>query len=242
MKIVLLEDEMIVVRDLTSRLKTMGYNRVDAFDNGAEFLAHLQIHGADLCLVDININGEINGIETIQKLANNSDIAPIPIIYLTAQADKESFDQAKETKPSAYLLKPYNAFELQSAIELAIEHFESKSFEKELDKGIQIIDDKVFIKHKNRYDRISVKDILYLEAFGNYTEIHTRQNMYVVVSQLGKIEQTFNESYLFRCHRSFMVNLQALDGFDDAYVFFGEKAIPISKAQRAEMLSRLRIL
>lgn len=242
MKIVLLEDEMIVVRDLKSRLKTMGYDCVEAFDNGPDFLDHVQSQGADLCLVDININGEINGIETVKKLTNNSDINSIPIIYLTAQADKDSFDQAKETKPSAYLLKPYNAFELQSAIELAIEHFESKSSERVLEKGIQIIDDKVFIKHKNRYDRISVKDILYLEAFGNYTEIHTRQNMYVIVSQLGKIAQTFNEPYLFRCHRSFMVNLHAVESFDDSYLFFGEKAIPISKAQRSEFMSRLRII
>lgn len=239
MKIVLLEDEMIVVRDLKARLRSMGYEQIEAFDNGADFLNHIAHNGADLCLIDININGPLNGIETIKRLP---DEARIPIIYLTAQGDHETFEQAKETKPSAYLLKPYNAFELQTSIELAIEHFEEQPKENNEGKSLQVIDDKVFIKHKNRYDRISVSDIQYLEAFGNYTEIHTTEKTYVAVTQLGKIEQALREPFMFRCHRSFIVNLQAVQSFDEAYVFFGEKAIPISKAQRAELMSRLRIL
>lgn len=243
MKIVLLEDEMIVVGDLKSRLRTMGYESVEAFDNGKEFLAHIAKQGADLCLIDVNINGEINGIETVKRLGDKS---PIPIIYLTAQGDKETFNQAKETKPSAYLLKPYNGFELQTTIELAIEQFEdidgSASEEAPSEKGLQVIDDKVFVKHNNRYDRVNVSDILYLEAFGNYTEIHTSKRHYVVVNQLGKIASTLKDSFLFRCHRSFIVNLRSVEGFDETYLYLGEKAIPVSKTQRSELLSRLRII
>jgi len=240
MKIVLLEDEMIVVRDLKSRLRAMGYETVEAFDNGKNFLAHIASHGADLCLIDVNINGPINGIETVKRLPADS---PTPLIYLTAQGDKETFIQAKETKPSAYLLKPYNGFELQTAIELAIEQFEGKDAAKEeQDKGLQVINDKIFVKHNNRYDRVNVSDILYLEAFGNYTEIHTTQKQYVVVNQLGKIESSLKDGFLFRCHRSFMVNLRAVEGFDETYVFVGKKNIPISKTLRSELLSRLRIL
>lgn len=239
MRILLLEDEIIVVRDLKARLKTMGYDDVHAFDDGKDLLAYVKENGADLCLVDININGDLNGIQTVARLPEKQRM---PIIYLTSQGDKQTFEQAKETKPSAYLLKPYNAFELQTAIELAIDHFEGEPETNEEDKGLHIIDDKVFIRHSNRYDRIKVSDILYLEAFGNYTEIHTKVTKYTIVNQLGKIERTLSEKFMFRCHRSFIVNLDAVDGFDDSYVFIHNKSIPIAKGQRAEFLSRLRIL
>ena len=56
MKIAILEDEMIVVRDLKSRLRQMGYEDVIAFDTGKDFLGHIERKGVDLCLVDVNIN------------------------------------------------------------------------------------------------------------------------------------------------------------------------------------------
>ncbi len=230
---------MIVVRDLKARLKSMGYEDLVSFDNGADFLSFLTEKGADLCLVDINIKGAMNGIETVQKIP---DSKRIPIIYITAQADKETFDLAKTTKPSAYLIKPYNAFELQACIELAIDLFEEQSHEEPEQKGLQVIDDKVFIKHNNRYDRVKLSEICYLEAFGNYTEIHTESKRYTVVTQLGKLEQSLNEAYMFRCHRSFIINLNTVIGFDESAVYILEKCIPIAKNQKQEFLSRIRVL
>jgi DNA-binding LytR/AlgR family response regulator len=239
MKIVLLEDEIIVASDIKSRLGSMGYKDVEIHDNGIDFLTHIDEHGADLCIVDININGDINGIETVTRMQSKIQI---PIIYLTAQGDKATFEQAKSTKPSAYLLKPYNQFELQTTIELAIEQFEEQLEEKEEDRTLSIVEDKVFIKHNGRYDRINVNDILYLEAFGNYTEINTSDKKYTIVSQLGKLEVSLADSYMFRCHRSYILNLNKVDGFDDSCAFIEKKLIPISKGQRSEFMSRLRIL
>lgn len=245
MKIVLLEDEIIVASDIKSRLGSMGYSNVEIHDNGLDFLDHIDKHGADLCLVDININGEINGIETVAKMQTKLQI---PIIYLTAQGDKATFDQAKSTKPSAYLLKPYNQFELQATIELAIEQFEANIGEavetntESEDKVLSIVEDKVFIKHNARYDRININDILYLEAFGNYTEINTSDKKYTIVAQLGKLEASLSDNFMFRTHRSYIVNLNKVDGFDDSCVFIEKKMIPVSKGQRSEFMSRLRIL
>ena len=239
MKIVLLEDEIIVARDLKSRLGSMGYADVEIHDNGIDFLTHIDELGADLCLIDININGDINGIETVSKMQESTQI---PTIYLTAQGDKATFDQAKSTRPSAYLLKPYNQFELQTTIELAIEQFEGQTEQKEEDKTLSIVEDKIFIKHNGRYDRINVNDILFLEAFGNYTEINTTDKKYTIVTQLGKLETTLSDNYMFRCHRSFIVNLNKVEGFDDSCAFIEKKLIPISKGQRSEFMSRLRVL
>jgi DNA-binding LytR/AlgR family response regulator len=87
-----------------------------------------------------------------------------------------------------------------------------------------------------------VSDILFLEAFGNYTEIIATEKKYTITAQLGKLELSLLDSHLFRCHRSFIVNLNKIEGFDDSCAFIEKKVIPISKGQRAEFMSRLRIL
>lgn len=238
MKIVLLEDEAIVIRDLSARLNRMGYEVVAHFNNGLDFLAFMENSDADLCLIDINIKGHINGIETATKLQKSSNI---PLIYLTAQGDRDTFLQAKSTKPAAYLLKPYNEFELQTAIELAIENFEAQNTEE--DKEFKIIDDKIFFKHKERFECVKVQDILFLEASGNYTTLHVYPGKsYLLVTQLGKFESLLNEKFLYRCHRSFIVNLHKVDGFDDTHIYISEHQIPISKSYKSEFLDRLRII
>lgn len=238
MKIVILEDEAIVIRDLKARLNHLGYEVVASFNNGADFLSFMTGNEVDMCLVDINIKGHMNGIETVNMLQKTHTV---PVIYLTAQGDMETFNQAKNTKPSAYLLKPYNEFELQASIELALENFVEQSAND--DKELKVIDDKIFFKHKDRFECIKVKDILFLEASGNYTTLHAQgDNSFLLVSQLGKFESILNENFVYRCHRSYIVNLHKVDGFDDSHLYVGEHQIPISKTYKKEFLDRLRII
>ncbi|MBI1183153.1 response regulator [bacterium] len=236
MKIVILEDESIVVHDLKLRLQQMGYEVVAAFDNGKDLLAYSKDNDFDLYLVDINIKGDINGVATVKQLLK---IRNIPVIYLTAQADNDSFEKAKETKPAAYLLKPYNDFDLRSSIELAIENFNTQTNKQE---ELFVVQDKIFIRHLDRYERVILSDIQYIEASGNYTEIITKNNKYLVVNQLGKFEPVLNEPFFYRCHRSFIVNLHAVDGFDDSHLYIGNKQIPISRNHKKEFLDRLRVI
>lgn len=238
MKIVLLEDEAIVIRDLSARLNRMGYEVIANFNNGPDFLEFMKNNDADLCVIDINIKGDINGIETAARLQK---ISNVPVIYLTAQGDRDTFLKAKNTKPAAYLLKPYNEFELQTAIELAIENFDTQNAED--DKEIKIIDDKIFFKNKERFECAKILDILFLEASGNYTTLHVYpEKTYLLVTQLGKFESLLDEKFFYRCHRSFIINLHKVDGFDDAHIYINEHQIPISKSYKSEFLDRLRII
>lgn len=238
MKIVLLEDEAIVIRDIKARLNKLGYDVIASFNNGFDFLNFMNQNDADMCLIDINIRGEMNGIETVCKLQVNHNI---PVIYLTAQGDRETFLQAKNTKPAAYLLKPYNEFELIASIELAIENFEESNASDE--RALKIIEDKFFFKYKERFECVKTKDVLFLEASGNYTTLHVEQGKsFLLSTQLGKIEELFQDSFFYRSHRSFIVNLHKVDGFDDSHLYIGQHQIPISKTYKKEFLERLRII
>ncbi len=237
MNIAILEDELIVVKDLKSRLSQMGYNVVANFAEGEELIAFLSKNSVDLLLVDINLKGKLDGISTltiINKMMN------VPAIFITAQADKGTFDEAKSVKPAAYLLKPYNNFELQTTIELAIENH-IKNNENTVENNY-VVNDTIFVRGRDRFEKVALKGIKYFEASGNYTEIYTNDQKYVVTAKIGQLEEQLQNEPFFRCHRSYMVNLNVVDGFDDSNIFIGEKRIPISKGSKKSFIEKLRVI
>lgn len=236
MRIAILEDEMIVVKDLTQRLTQMGYEVSASFSEGDALIAFLTKKQVDLLLVDINLKGRLNGIETVKAI---NSLSRAPIVYITAQADRMTFNEAKDTKPAAYLIKPFNDFDLETTLELALEN---QKKEDENGASQYVVDDQVFVRSKNRFEKIDIKDILYMEAAGNYTDITTAKGKYVVTTKLGQLEEYLSKTTFFRCHRSYMVNIKEVDGFDDAHVYINERKIPISKSGKKGFLDKLRVI
>ena len=115
--ILIVEDEQIVATELREILTSLGYRIAAAAATGSEALARTEETQPDLILMDIRIKGKMDGIETAGKVADRWDI---PVIYLTAHADKETLRRAKLTGPMGYVLKPFSERELLIAIEIAI--------------------------------------------------------------------------------------------------------------------------
>lgn len=116
-KVLVVEDERVVAKDLTLTLEGMGYQVVGSAASRDEALAVCAKEVPDIVLMDIRIKGPIDGIDTAKELL---DLYGLHVIYLTAHADVASIDRAKRTRPHAYLLKPVKAGELQGAIEIAM--------------------------------------------------------------------------------------------------------------------------
>ncbi|MFB5650572.1 response regulator [Leptospira wolffii] len=117
-KILILEDENIVARDLCFQLERIGYTSVRVVKTGEEALARVLEERPDLLILDITLSrGELDGIETGAEIHTFSDI---PIIYLTAYANESTWTRTKETKPYGYILKPFQIQELKIAIEMAL--------------------------------------------------------------------------------------------------------------------------
>ena len=116
-KILVVEDEMIIGAKISMQLTSLGYEVTGILPRGEEAIIHVEENRPDIVLLDINLKGKFNGIETalqIQKLAD------IPIIYLTANSDEATFNRAKASRPYAFISKPYKQLDLQRAIELTI--------------------------------------------------------------------------------------------------------------------------
>ena len=125
-KILVVEDESIVSLEIQSRIGDLGYLVSDAVFSGEQALLSVENNTPDLILMDINLRGEIDGIETANLISQKFSI---PIIYMTAYADNETLQRAKATSPYAYIIKPIEVRELHTSIEIAL--FKS-SIEKKL--------------------------------------------------------------------------------------------------------------
>jgi len=116
-KIVIVEDESIIAMELEERLNQMGFAVAGTFSRGDTVITKISGLRPDLILVDINIQGSMNGIETARKI---KDTYNIPFIYITANNDEETLQRAKQTNPDGFLVKPFHGTELKTVIEKAL--------------------------------------------------------------------------------------------------------------------------
>ena len=116
-RILIVEDEVLISMGLQQKLENFGYQVVGIASSGEAALAQVIEHQPELILMDIVIEGSMDGIETSQKIQEQFGI---PVIFLTAYSDEKNLQRAKFTDPSAYLLKPYSDRELEITIELAL--------------------------------------------------------------------------------------------------------------------------
>ena len=243
MKILIIEDEFILASELAETLESEGYEVVLMADNGQEALDFYQENDVDLVLCDININGDWDGIETVKRLIS---VKQVPIIYLTAFTDKDTLERAKQTFPAAYIPKPYHITNLRMAIELAINNFAVKiqslkilrdekpeNIQKEM--FLQVNDD-IFIKQNYQFVKFSLNEILYLEADNIYTNINTSQKKYVIRQSIGNIHERLPMKNLIRVHRSFVVNINKIDSFNEYEVMVQGHVIPISRTYKEEFM------
>lgn len=116
-RILIVEDEPIVAVDVQRRLQLLGYPAPQTLASGEEAVNFVEEIEPDLILMDIMLEGEIDGIEAATLIRERK---PVPIIYLTAYADEDILDRAKITEPFGYILKPFEDRELQTCIEMAL--------------------------------------------------------------------------------------------------------------------------
>lgn len=116
-KILVVEDEVIIGMEIADRLKAMNYEIIKIVRNGEDALKAATSLKPDIILMDIMIDGSIDGIETTKNIRKEIDV---PVIYLTANTDKSTLERAKVSDAFGYLVKPFEEKELNTTIEMAL--------------------------------------------------------------------------------------------------------------------------
>lgn len=240
--ILIVEDEPIIAADLEDRLSEMGYNILGSVSTGEEALTFFEQETLpDLVLMDIQLEGDWDGLETTRRIRENQDL---PIIFLTSNSDPATFAKAKQVNPQAFLSKPYRGRDLKHAIELAIIQFAGQSRINETstkEDNSFLLSDRLFIKVKDRMRRLFFKDILWVVADDYYCKAVTREKEFLVTKTLKKFGEELSCNLGFmRVHRSYIVNLHHVEEIGELYLHIGKKEIPVSRNFREELLARLK--
>ncbi len=120
--VLVVEDELIISKDIRNMLESMDFSVCAHAKSGEEALRHFTTCNPDIILMDIILQGEIDGITVSSMIRETSDV---PIIYITAHTDRSTIERAKATNPQGYLRKPILKQDLYCALELAISQFET---------------------------------------------------------------------------------------------------------------------
>ncbi len=116
-RILIVQDDRLVSRGVEAQLTAIGHTVVGMTSRGDDVLARTLDSRADLVLMDVHLEGPVDGIAAAQQLR---DHCRVPVVFLSAQADKATIKRASRTEPFAYLLKPFDDMQLVTAIEVAL--------------------------------------------------------------------------------------------------------------------------
>ncbi len=127
--IMIVEDELLVAMSIKTAMEGSGYKVIHMITSGEEAIRRTEEIPPDIILMDIRLEGEIDGIEAASRIRSRYDI---PVIFLTAYADKDILERAKMTEPYGYLIKPFEIRELHAAIEVALYKHRKRELEKSI--------------------------------------------------------------------------------------------------------------
>ncbi|MFM7177189.1 MAG: response regulator [Bacteroidota bacterium] len=143
-KILVIEDESIVAKDLQHTLIKLGYDVPVTASNAETAFMRLDEVNPDLVFLDVKLKGEIDGIQIAEKIRDHYEI---PVIFLTSFVDKETLDRAKVTEPYGYLVKPFNEPDLRSTVEMALYKFakdqETRNEKERFENALTNLDDAI---------------------------------------------------------------------------------------------------
>ena len=239
LRILIVEDEQIIGAHISTLLEDRGYETLEVVSRGEDVPGIIETEHPNLIIMDIQLAGQLDGIETAKIISQTSRL---PVIFLTSNSDAVTFEKSKEAYPYAFLAKPFNEDDLIRTIELVNNrlHYTEDKVSRE-DVALELLD-RIFVRDKNKMVRINVSDILYVIADRNYCNIITAEKKYVLSVSLKTFETKASTSAFARIHRSYLVNLYKIDQLDDHYVFINDESLPVSKSYKKELASKLKLI
>jgi len=225
-KIAIVEDEALIAMRLATTLDELGYDVCETASSYSEGLNLILADKPDLVISDIQLSGRKSGIDLAQKIREFSNL---PIIFLTSSNDKETIDVAREARPNAYLIKPFNKQELYSAIEIAIMNHRPAHQSTNEPKFH-------FIKVKDAFEKIEESDITYVNSDHVYLEIHTTaKQRFVIRKSLTEFMEELSPDFM-RIHKSHAVNLRHVNKVMNNSVMVGDLELVIGKSFKTDFL------
>lgn len=243
-KILIVEDNVIIADDMQSMLEEIGYEIVDnviVYEQAVEVLKSQEV---DLVLIDIILASDKTGIDLGKHIRDNYSI---PFIFVTSNSDRATVENAKSVKPNGYLVKPFEQQDLYTSIEIALSNFEHAGKSSPAEEASpaekmgpnSVLKDSIFVKKQHLYYRIPFGDIQFIKADNVYLEVNTVDKKFLVRSPLKDYLQKLPRNKFYRAHKSYIVNVDHIDAVNSKDIMINNTLIPISKDFKEFILSAM---
>ncbi len=244
-RILIVEDNVIIADDMQSMLEEIGYEIVDnviVYEQAEEVLKTQQV---DLVLIDIILASDKTGIDLGKHIRENYDI---PFIFVTSNSDRATVESAKTVKPNGYLVKPFEQQDLYTSIEIALANFtygtgtnkqEDALSQEDVPMSNSVLKDSIFVKKQHLYYRIQFGDIQFIKADNVYLEVNTVDKKFLVRSPLKDYLQKLPKNKFYRAHKSYIVNVDHIDAINSKDIMINNNLIPISKDFKEFIISAM---
>lgn len=243
-KILIVEDNVIIADDMQSMLEEIGYEIVDnviVYEQAEEVLKTQHV---DLVLIDIILASDKTGIDLGKHIREHYDI---PFIFVTSNSDRATVENAKTVKPNGYLVKPFEQQDLYTSIEIALSNYtrsgKTAAVPTESNEDVPmsntVLKDSIFVKKQHLYYRIQFSDITFIKADNVYLEVNTVDKKFLVRSPLKDYLEKLPQNQFYRAHKSYIVNVDHIDAINSKDIMIKDTLIPISKDFKEFIISAM---
>lgn len=227
LRCIIVEDE-IMARKSLQRLceQHESLELIALFENAEEAMIFLNEHTIDLIWLDVEMPG-LSGFGLLQNLTS------MPQVVMTTTKTEYAFD-AYQYQVTDYLQKPITLPRFKIAVEKVLDLNTRKT-------SVSSERQEIYIKTDGRYVRLPYADILYIENVGDYVKFVTTHDTFVVHTTMKHLEDKLGGQFL-RVHRSFIVALNKIVDIEENNLVVANRVIPISRANKSELMSKLNLL
>jgi DNA-binding LytR/AlgR family response regulator len=207
-------------------IKSGKINVVGSFKSTEEAIPFLTENSVDLLFLDIEMPGA-NGFSLLDQMQYQ------PQVILTTSKTEYAFD-AFEYSVTDFLRKPFSYQRFAQALDKLKVLNEKKEEPEEMSH--------VFIKSDGKLIRLNNDDILYIESMGDYVKFITNDKKIISHNTIKALTEKINPEVFCKVHRSYIINMNKISDIRDNTLYIANAKIPVSKANRSTVMSRIKIV
>jgi len=229
---VVVDDDAMTLKIIESLVKkTENLQWQGSFQDPIEAVNYLQQHSVNLLFVDVEMPG-MSGLELIKSLPNKPQIIVI-------SSKKEYALDAFEYEVTDYLLKPVENY---ARFLQAIQRAKAKYDQQDAAPVSLASPQHIYLKIDSLLVKFDLKDIHWIEAYGDYVRVKTPQKLHTVYATLKSVEDTLPKEQFLRVHRSFIIRIDKILNIDQSNLQIDDKIVPISQSYRKKLMESITTL
>lgn len=226
----IVDDEPLAIKVLEKYIAELPHlDLIDTFHQAIKASEALQKQSVDLLFLDINMP-KISGISLVKSL-------PDPPLIIFTTAYPEYAIEGFELEALDYLLKPFSFERFLKAVNKAVKELEIANRLKQIERINP--SGNLMIRADRKLYPLPYDQILYLQAFGDYVKVFTKDKLYLPKETLQNLEKSLPQSQFIRVHRSYLVALDAIQYLEGNHLTINDQIIPIGQSYRDQLIQHL---